>query len=121
MFEKVTVCHLLPQRTGTGDNVVAGEEANWHGKVSGGRGRLCSSAARDARMETPEGSSWGREGRCSCEQKDGKAPRERTEGRLEKGQKLDATLERGANVEINTHTRTPTHPPSAKTATQELF
>lgn len=66
------------------------------------------------RLQRTEGNSSGREWRCSSKQKHGKAPRERTEGRLEKGQKLDATLERGANLEINTHTRTPTHPPSCQ-------
>lgn len=34
---------------------------------------------------------------CACERKHGKAPRERTEGRLEKGQKLDASL-RGVQI-----------------------
>lgn len=54
MFEKVTVCHLLPQRTGAGDKVVAGKEANWHRKVSGGHG-FAAALQWDARMETPEG------------------------------------------------------------------
>lgn len=46
----------------------------------------------------------GREGRCSCEQQYGKAPGERTEGRLEKGQKQDATLDFQICTSLNTHT-----------------
>lgn len=118
MFEKVTVCHLLPQRTGAGDKVVAGKEANWHGKVSGGHG-FAAALQWDARMERAEGNSWGGEGRCSCEQKHGKAPRERTEGRLEKGQKLDATLREG-QIRESTYTQRHPHAPPAKIATQEL-
>lgn len=43
---------------------------------------------------------------CACEPKHGKVPSERKEGRLGKGQKLDAAL-RGVNLQINTH---PPHP-----------
>lgn len=87
----------------------------WQGKKQTGTGRwvgdmalqqLCS-GMQGWRHQRAEGNSWGREGRCSCEQKHGKAPRERTEGRLEKGQKLDAT-QRGANLGINIHTDTHT-------------
>lgn len=58
MFEKVTICHLLPQRAGAGDKVVAGKEANWHGQVSGGHSRLCWRKATAlqwvVRKQTPE-------------------------------------------------------------------
>lgn len=87
----------------------------WQGKKQTGTGRwvgdmalqqLCS-GMQGWRLQRAEGNSWGREGRCSCEQKHGKAPRERTEGRLEKGQKLDATL-REVQIWESTYTQTPT-------------
>lgn len=61
-FEKVTVCHLLPQRTGARDKVVAGKEANWHGKVSGGHGWLCSSpegGCKDGNSRGQRATHWG--------------------------------------------------------------
>lgn len=79
------------KQTGTG---------RWVGDMAG----FAAALQWDARMENPEGSSWGREGRCSCEQQHGKAPRGRTEGRLEKGQKLDATLDFQICTSLNTHT-----------------
>ena len=69
MFEKVTVCHLLPQRAGAGDKVVAGKEANQHGQVrgdtagfAGGKQQPCS-GLQESKLQKTEGNSWGREGR----------------------------------------------------------
>lgn len=35
MFEKVTVCHLLPQRAGAGDKAVAGKKETGTGGLAG--------------------------------------------------------------------------------------
>lgn len=69
MFEKVTVCHLLPQRAGAGDKAVAGKEGNWHGLVSGERSRLCRrkatarSGVRESNLQRKD--RVGREGRVA--------------------------------------------------------
>lgn len=92
MFEKVTVCHLLPQRAGAADKVVAGKGGNWHGQVSGGHSRLCwrkaTALQQAARKQTAEDGAihGGEKEGCACEWNHGKAPRDRRGGRLEKGQ-----------------------------------
>lgn len=107
MFEKVTVCHLLPQRTGAGDKVVAGKEANWHWKVSGGHGWLCSSpevGCKDRDSRGPRAACWGeKEGAPVSKNGKGKNRTEKQKEGLKKGKSWMLHL-REVQIWKSTHT-----------------
>jgi len=123
VFEKVTVCHLLPQRAGTGDQVVAGKVANWHRQVSRGHSRLYWSKTTAlqwvARKQTPaERAQFMRErgkgvpvsGNTLTTTQVVRYQREEKKEGWKRGQKLDASL-RGVQICKSTHTLLTPLPP----------